>query len=362
MPSFDELIGRAAVRPAAGDVVGHFVPPPRFAEKRFETYRPDPRHPSQEAARARLRALAASLEESGWQRLGRRVRGAVGRPRRGAGVYLDGGFGVGKTHLLAALWNAAPGPKAYLSFDELVYTLGLLGIEAARAEFKGMRLIAVDEWELDDPGNLQLALAFLRGALADGVRVVTTSNAVPHALDGRGFSQKDFRAEMEELAAAFEVLRIQGEDFRHRRFAATSGREKLLDPEELAERAELAGEGAVFVGFEELLAGLERVHPIRFATLVRGIDALFLDGLAVVTPLPRALRWVHFIDKLYDAAVPLHASGTAAPGEIFPESYLTGPYGKKFSRCLSRLEELLGASAVSPPRAPAAARSGTPPR
>ncbi len=28
-----------------------------------------------------------------------------------AGIYLDGGFGVGKTHLLASLWHAAPGPE-----------------------------------------------------------------------------------------------------------------------------------------------------------------------------------------------------------------------------------------------------------
>ncbi len=53
------------------------------------------------------------------------------------------------------------------------------------------------------------------------------------------------------------------------------------------------------------------------------------------------LRWVHFIDKLYDRAVPLAMTSTIALGELFPRDFLTGAYGKKFSRCLSRMEEML---------------------
>ena len=34
------------------------------------------------------------------------------------GAYLDGGFGVGKTHLLASLWHAVPGPKSFGTFVE----------------------------------------------------------------------------------------------------------------------------------------------------------------------------------------------------------------------------------------------------
>ena len=32
------------------------------------------------------------------------------------GVYLDGGFGVGKTHLLASLWHERPLPKYFGTF------------------------------------------------------------------------------------------------------------------------------------------------------------------------------------------------------------------------------------------------------
>jgi hypothetical protein len=42
-------------------------------------------------------------------------------------VYLDGGYGVGKTHLLASLWHQAPGPKLFATFVELTHLVGAIG-------------------------------------------------------------------------------------------------------------------------------------------------------------------------------------------------------------------------------------------
>jgi cell division protein ZapE len=335
----DTLLARLPARPDAAELVAGFVPPPRFAGKRFDDYRPDPRHPSQGHAAARLREIAAELRARagrGW------LRAALAGPERGSGVYLDGGFGVGKTHLLASLWHAAPAPSAYLSFDELVHTVGLLGVERARGAFRGMRLVAVDEWELDDPGNLKLALAFLRGALADGIRVAATSNTVPDEL-GRGrFDQKSFRHEIEELAGAFEVLRIEGEDYRHRRFEADPGRAYLLSPAEMERSRAAAGPRTLVAGFDELTRGLGEVHPIRYHALVEAVDGVLLTGVRPLEDLFAGIRWVHFVDRLYDRDVPLRASGETGLGGLFREEWMRGPYGRKFSRCLSRLEEMLG--------------------
>lgn len=338
--TLDEVMGGLGTRPEASDLLAGFVPPPRFAGKGFADYRPDPNHPSQAAASARLREIAGELEGGGgWMG---RLRSALGGPVGGSGVYLDGGFGVGKTHLLAALWNAAPGPRAYLSFDEVVYTIGMLGVDGTRELFRGQRLVCVDEWELDDPGNLKMALAFLRGALADGVRVAATSNTVPDEL-GRGrFPQKSFTGEIEEMASAFETLSIAGEDFRHRTFRADPGREHFLDADAMEARALAAGPRALRAPFPELLRALGEVHPIRFAELASGLDGLLVEGLAPVPDMGAGLRWVHFIDKVYDRAVPLAATSEVTLGELFPRSYLAGPFAKKFSRCLSRMEEMLG--------------------
>ena len=348
MLQLQPLIDALPTRPAVEELLGEFVPPARFAEKRFGNYRPA--HPSQQAAMDRLARLAEELRAREDRGVLERIRRRWNSPRRGHGVYLDGGFGVGKTHLLAAVWHEAPYPKAYLTFDELVYFIGLVGVEEAGGAFASQRLVAVDEWELDDPGNLKLALAFLRGALAGGVRLVVTSNTLPLELGAGRFNQKDFLREIEELSAAFEVVRMEGDDFRHRHFEAAPGKKYLLSEERLAEYARAAGPRALLVGFAELLAGLGRVHPIRFAGLVDRIEALYLRGLGPLEGLPDALRWVHFIDTLYDSAVPLRASGSVPLGSLFRAVAITGPYGKKLSRCLSRMEELLAPS----PRTPAA--------
>jgi cell division protein ZapE len=353
VPSLQSILASIPARPDADDLLAGFVPPPRFAHKRFGDYRPDPRHPSQAEAVARLRDIAQDLHagaRAGWRR---RLREALGRPERGAGVYLDGGFGVGKTHLLAALWNASPGPKAYLSFDELVYTIGLLGVDATREAFRGLTLVAVDEWELDDPGNLKLALAFLRGALEDGVRVATTSNTIPDEL-GRGrFDQKSFTAEIAELAQSFETLGIQGEDFRQRRFVPGEGA-GFRTAAELDAAAAGAGPDALRIPFAALVAALGSVHPIRYAAVVDRISALVVDDVAPLPVLYDALRWVHFVDKLYDADVPFAASSSATLGTLFPPEYLRGGYGKKFSRCLSRMGEMLAERPASPSDEPPA--------
>jgi cell division protein ZapE len=336
--SLTALIGSLPDRPDPEALLASFVPPGRFAGKRFSNYHPQ--HPSQAAARDRLESAARSLSRSNGT-LVSRVRSRFSRPARGSGIYLDGGFGVGKTHLLAAFWHEAPEPRAYLSFDELVYFIGLAGVDRARDAFRGQALAAIDEWELDDPGNLKLALAFLRGALQDGLHVVVTSNTLPLELGAGRFSQKDFRGEIEELASAFEVIRIEGSDYRHRHFEADPGKEYFLEPAALEDLARRAGAGALLVGADEMLAALATIHPIRFGALVERIDALFLSGLDQIASLNDALRWVHFIDTAYDRALPLRASALVPLGALFPASYVNGPYGKKFSRCLSRLEEML---------------------
>jgi cell division protein ZapE len=340
--SLDEMVRRVADRPRIESVLSGFTPPGRFASKRFENYHP--RHATQAAAEARLREVALELSRA-------RTGGFIGRfahtlrPRSSlSGIYLDGGFGVGKTHLLAALWSVSPAPRAYLSFDELMYFIGLVGPVAAAESLDGYALLAVDEWELDDPGNLKMALAFLRHLLRGRVYVAVTSNTLPLELGEGRFSQKDFRAEVEELASAFEVVRIEGEDYRHRHFEADPGREYFMDSGGLDRVTRNGSPGVMRASFVELLAALNRVHPIRYADLVEHFRGLAIEDVEPVRSLPDALRWVHFVDSLYDSGVPLVASASVPLGQLFPAEFVSGPYGKKVSRCLSRMEELLAES------------------
>jgi cell division protein ZapE len=98
-------------------MVDHLVPPRQFVSATIESYRPDLDYPSQSDAVAAVQAFVAAWRPGG---LFSRRRNKDVLP----GLYLDGGFGVGKTHLLAALWHAAPGRKYFGTFIEYTALVG----------------------------------------------------------------------------------------------------------------------------------------------------------------------------------------------------------------------------------------------
>lgn len=95
-------------------LVAGLVPPPTFADVAFDTYRPDPSEPSQTAAVQACRTFCA---EAVRRRAGKKKMFGKREVLPGVGVYLDGGFGVGKTHLLASTYyllaEAEAGPVAF---------------------------------------------------------------------------------------------------------------------------------------------------------------------------------------------------------------------------------------------------------
>ena len=114
----DDLRGLLAAPAAPSDL----VPPPRFADASFAGYIVDPAVAGQAAAVAQVRDFAWA--GNGWLR---RLLGVRGRP----GLYLDGPFGVGKTHLLAACFHEADGERRYLSFSDAMSLMTMLGPERA---------------------------------------------------------------------------------------------------------------------------------------------------------------------------------------------------------------------------------------
>jgi cell division protein ZapE len=321
---------------APGRLVAELVPPPRFGAVRFSTYLPDPAQPSQAAAVEVLEGLAAALNapgsRRGWFRRRSREDPVDGSPR---GIYLDGGFGVGKTHLLASLWHAVPGPKAFCTFVELTNLVGALGFGTAVGALSGHRLLCLDEFELDDPGDTVLVSTLL-GRLADaGVRLAATSNTLPGKLGEGRFAAADFLREIQGLAARFTVARIDGEDYRHRGLPAAP---EPYDDDTVAELAERTP-GASLDEFPELLAHLGEVHPSRYRALLDGVETVCLRDVRTVTDQSMALRLVVLADRLYDRALPVVASGVPFD-RVFAPDMLAGGYRKKYFRAVSRLSAL----------------------
>jgi cell division protein ZapE len=333
-----QLPAVVALDPAA--LLAGLVPTLRFASAAFETFVPDRRYPSQEHALHRMRNFSSAID-----RRPSRLR-FLNRERAAArAIYLDGGYGVGKTHLLASIYHATAGQRYYLSFAELAYTISRLGMQPTLEAFAGACLVCIDEFELDDVAQTRMAAMFLRQVLEQrAMHVVTTSNTLPSDLGQGRFAADAFQRDIGDIAAAFEIVTIDGEDYRHRRWDELA-RPRLLEPAELDQQftRDVANE-RVLLDWPALATQLEQVHPVHYGQIAGRLESLYLRGLEPIADQAVALRLVHFVDKLYDQEVRLSVSSTVPLTELFSASYRHGGYEKKYRRCLSRLHELLSES------------------
>jgi len=339
-------------------LIAQLRPPPTFADVSFATYRPDPAEPSQAAA---LAACQDFCRQAVARRAGRRKLLGKRAVLPGVGIYLDGGFGVGKTHLLASAYYQLPGPgpdgahdasthpnahpKAFATFGELTQLAGVFGFAECIDLLANYTVVCIDEFELDDPGNTTLISRMLSSLVERGVSVAATSNTLPEQLGEGRFAAEDFLREINTLAGIFTTVRIDGPDYRHRGLPPAP---QPLSDEEVVARA--AGvDGATLDDFDALCAHLATMHPSRYLTLIEGVTAVFLTGVHGIEDQNVALRLVSLTDRLYDAGIPVVASG-AKLDTVFSEEMLAGGYRKKYLRATSRLLALT--AGANQPREP----------
>ena len=309
------------------EMIAHLVPPRQFTTATLDSYRPDRDYPSQGGAVAAIRNFVARWTSA-------RAGGFFSRrkvPTALPGVYLDGGFGVGKTHLLAALWFAAPGRKYFGTFIEYTALVGALGYAPAVKLFTGASLVCIDEFELDDPGDTRLMSRLLNELASTGTRIAATSNTPPNALGEGRFAAQDFLREIDSLAAKFTTIRVDGLDYRRRDVEAHA----------VAVTDVAVGLGAIpgmttLDSFDDVLAHLGSVHPSRYVKIVEGLSGIGLTSVHPFVNQTDALRFVAFVDRLYDAQVRVVAEGTPLD-QVFPDEMLAGGYRKKYLRAVSRL-------------------------
>ncbi len=312
-------------------LIAEMVPPSTFDDVAFDTYIPSPDEPSQAAALASARAFAErarAVRGGGKRGLWRRRSGSA----QGVGLYLDGGFGVGKTHLLASIYHAMPGPKAFATFVELTQLVGALGFINTVERLAEHTVICIDEFELDDPGDTMLVSRLLTELSGKGVSIATTSNTLPGQLGEGRFAAQDFLREIRKLSAIFESVRVDGPDYRHRDLPPAP------EPRTDAELRDLADTtpGASLDDFEALCDHLSTLHPSKYKELVEGVSLVCVSDVSPAADQSVALRLVVLADRLYDAGIPLTTSGCKLD-EIFTEEMLGGGYRKKYLRATSRL-------------------------
>lgn len=324
--------------PTLDRLLADLVPPPRFADARLDTYRPDPTYPSQAEAKERIASFARSIGEPAKKGLLGRLGLGGGSKEPARGLYLDGGFGVGKTHLLTSLFHETTGTRVYGTFVEYTNLVGALGFQRALDTLAASVLVCIDEFELDDPGDTLLMTRLIRELSDRGVAIVATSNTLPEALGEGRFAAQDFLREIQAMSERFEVLRIDGVDYR--------GRSAVDEIPALPEERVLSGsdqEGTTLDDFDRLLAHLGQVHPSRYGAMIDGVHQVRLTGVRTIDDHNDALRFVVLIDRLYDREIPILAAAgddAAALPPVYTEKLLTSGYRKKYYRSLSRMAAL----------------------
>lgn len=346
-------------RLSGAQLVANLVPPPQFHSATFDSYMPDVAHPSQGQARTLLQKFVSGVgnapakSSSGFFGFGRKKQAAapvadteITVPAGKQGVYLDGGFGVGKTHLLAAAWHAQAGRKYFGTFIEYTALVGALGYEGAINALTGAKLICIDEFELDDPGDTMLMTRMIKDLTATGAKFIATSNTPPNALGEGRFAAADFMREIHAMSERFVTVRIDGEDYRQRNIEGAAAVHSAAQVTELVKDALIAGKTVSQDSFSALLEHLKTVHPSSYQALIADVELLVLEDVFALHDQSAALRFVAFIDRVYDAQIPIVASGVPL-NQIFAGGMLDGGYRKKYLRCMSRANALCAAASLS---------------
>lgn len=320
-------------------LVAQLIPPPTFADVSFDSYRPDPAEPSQAAA---VESCRSFCEQAAIRRAGKKKLFGKREVLPGVGLYLDGGFGVGKTHLLASTYytlSKGDAPTAFATFGELTQLAGVFGYNECIDLLSEYSVVCIDEFELDDPGNTTLISRLLSALVERGVSIAATSNTLPEQLGEGRFAAQDFLREINTLAQIFTTVRIEGPDYRHRDLPPAP---EPLSDDEVARRAE-GVTGATLDDFDGLCAHLATMHPSRYHALIEGVTEVFITGVHPIEDQSVALRLVALTDRLYDAGIPVLASGTKLD-TIFSPEMVAGGFRKKYLRATSRLLALTAAA------------------
>lgn len=345
--TIEELIRRANTPVVLGEILSDLMPPSHFNQVEFSNYIPDERFPSQERTVEILRHFLKEVESKHRPKTSLfSLFSSKARPK-GSGIYLDGGFGVGKTHLLASCYHLFASPKkAYLSFQELMYLVGLQKLDGTFATFKDFDLLIIDEFELDDPANSRISTNLLGQLFDAGVHIITSSNTPPGAFGDERFSDEDFRREIGEMAKKFRQVRIDGEDYRISHHLHQTERSTWYVGEDKQEYLRAINslneklQHIVNISYKDLKNLISSAHPMKIRSLLSSISGFSISGFSEFTHPHEALRFVYFIDKCYDDNIAIVVSSEVPLSSIFHHTIMNGGDTKKYRRTLSRLNEM----------------------
>jgi cell division protein ZapE len=335
--------------------------------------------PAQARAVAALDRLAAGITNGGF------LTRLFGKSDGPAGVYLWGGVGRGKSMLMdLAFDHIAVEPKRRVHFHEFMLDTHAR-LRRAREREEGdpiepvaeeiaaeAKLLCFDEMQVTNPADAMILSRLFGKLLAEGVKVVTTSNRPPRDLYKDGLNRELFMPFIELIEQCMLVVETNGPtDYRLDRLEGVEIWHVPNGPQSTAElaqaffqltdypvedRAKVPAEdidvgggrtlhvpkslkGVAVFSFKKLL-GQPR-GAADYLAIARRYHTVILVGVPVMGPAMRneASRFVTFIDALYEHKVKLLAAADAEPAALYP----SGDGSFEFQRTISRLEEMQSA-------------------
>lgn len=319
-------------------------PHPKFSHCTFENYIPDENYPSQyyikETLTKKINALSIKKEDKKVKKgfFGFLKSTSNESQKNIQNLYIDGGYGVGKTHLLSASYNTFNGKKAFLSFSELCYFFNYIGLERTAEEFSKLDLLLIDEFELDDPATTRMMAKFFL-IINKNTLIITTSNTLPSELGKMKFQVDEFVKEIGIIANSFKTVVVEGLDYRKKNKVINqrnSGKFfldsfKNYTPEKRSK---------LIVKYDKLIKVLTENHPFKYFVIPAKCEAIFIEDFQPFLQLNNALRFTHLVDHCYYYNTKLFIKSTVSIDNFFTKEMIESCFSKKFYRCLSRLDEL----------------------
>lgn len=307
-----------------------------------------------------------------WQRIA--VWAKAPQPAPVRGLYLWGGVGRGKTHIVNALHASLPFSNKmrvhFHSFMQLVHqklrSLGgreepLAAIAAQLAT--DTRIICFDEFHVSDITDAMLLGRLLEALFARGVTLVATSNIAPDDLYLGGLQREQFLPAIELIKAHTEVVHLDsGVDYRLRVLERSEIYYCPLDPR--AEEAlsasfhdlaqdnvrtdtdmEIMGRNIHARGLGDGVAWFDYAAVCEtpraagdYIEIARRFHTVLLSNVPVMDDeqRDRVVRFVHLVDEIYERNVNLIISAAARPDGLYTGERLS----VRFDRARSRLAEM----------------------
>jgi len=312
------------------------LPHPKFSLCRFDNYQEDINYPSQLELKTLLKdtiTRSSNIKKPTLitKLLSRKITASD------KNIYIDGSYGIGKTHLLSACFHDFSGSKSFLSFLELTYFINYYGLEKTIDEFKKIKLLLLDEFDLDDPATTRMMARFIT-EINPYTTIITTSNRLPKELGGTNFDTEMFAKELGIIADSFKTIIVEGESFRIKlaKWQATYS-DKTFDN---MYKNFVSRLGISMIDYDNLNTILQSNHPFKFFIIPKNISALFIKGFIGFKQLNDALRFSIFIDHCYYYDIKLFFNIAIDHDTLFPKDILQTTFERQFLRCLSRLDEL----------------------